>query len=132
MKNPVAERKAPLAKMRIQHETPLVIWSNRKGPVGHLGSISPSFLPLHVLETAGMSHPYYTGFLGEMRQRYRVVDRNVLVTPRGMATFDWGRAKEIDPAIRDFRLLQFDIMFGKRHGEKAFFPSPKKDKRSTS
>ncbi|WP_394891050.1 LTA synthase family protein [Mesorhizobium sp. AaZ16] len=132
MKNPVAERKAPLAKMRIQHETPLVIWSNRKGPVDHLGSISPSFLPLHVLETAGMSHPYYTGFLGEMRQRYRVVDRNVLVTPRGMATFDWGRAKEIDPAIRDFRLLQFDIMFGKRHGEKAFFPAPKKEKRSTS
>jgi phosphoglycerol transferase MdoB-like AlkP superfamily enzyme len=133
MKKPVAERKAPLAKLRAQHETPLVIWSNRKGPVGHLGSISPAFLPLHVLETAGISHPYYTGFLGDMRQRFSVVDRNVLVTPRGMTTPDWGRAKKIDPAIRDFRLLQFDMMFGKRHGAKAFFPETvKKERPGTS
>jgi phosphoglycerol transferase MdoB-like AlkP superfamily enzyme len=109
-----------------------VIWSNRKGSVGNIGSISPAFLPLHVLETAGISHPYYTGFLGEMRQRYAVVDRNVLVTPRGMATPDWGRDKKIDPAIRDYRMLQFDIMFGKRHGADTFFPAPKKNKQSTS
>jgi phosphoglycerol transferase MdoB-like AlkP superfamily enzyme len=132
MKEPVANRKARLAKMSLQHETPLVIWSNRKGPVGNLGSISPSFLPLHVLETAGISHPYYTGFLGEMRQRYRIVDRNALVTPRGVATRDWGRDKKMDPAIRDYRLLQYDIMFGKRHGADRFFPAPKKDKRNTS
>jgi phosphoglycerol transferase MdoB-like AlkP superfamily enzyme len=132
MKQPVAERKAPYAEMRLQHETPLVIWSNRKGRVDGVGSISPSFLPLHVLQTAGISHPYYTGFLGEMRKRYAVVDRNMLVTSQGATSPDWARAKEIDPAVRDFRLLQFDMMFGKRHGEKAFFPAPGKDKQSTS
>jgi phosphoglycerol transferase MdoB-like AlkP superfamily enzyme len=108
--------------MSIQHETPLVIWSNRSGPVKDVGSVSPSLLPLHVLKAAGISHPYYTGFLGEIAERYRVIDRNLLVTPGNEATLDWARAKSIDPSIRDFRLLQYDMIFGKRHAEKTFFP----------
>ena len=124
MKENVAKRKAPLAEMSVQHETPLVIWSNRDGPVENLGSISPSFLPLHVLKSAGISHPYYTGFLGAVSERYRVIDRNMLVTPDDQATPDWSRAKKIDPAIRDFRLLQYDMMFGKHHGAETFFPKP--------
>lgn len=124
MKNNVARRKAPLPEMSIQHETPLVIWSNRSGPVTDLGSISPALLPLHVLKAAGISHPYYTGFLGEISERYRVIDRNMLVTPADEATQDWSRAKTIDPVIRDFRLLQYDMIFGKRHGKETFFPTP--------
>lgn len=125
MKSNVASRKAPLPEMSIQHETPLVIWSNRSGPVTDIGSISPALLPLHVLQAAGISHPYYTGFLGEISERYRVIDRNMLVTPADEATQDWSRAKTIDPVIHDFRLLQYDMIFGKRHGKETFFPTPK-------
>ena len=103
-------------------QTPLVIWSNRSGPVEDIGAVSPAFLPYHILTTAGITHPYYTGFLGEMREHYRVVDRNLLLTPAGEATPDWSRQKEIDPAIRDFRLIQYDMMFGKRHAAPDFFP----------
>jgi phosphoglycerol transferase MdoB-like AlkP superfamily enzyme len=84
--------------------------------------VSPAFLPYHILTTAGITHPYYTGFLGEMRQHYRVVDRNLLLTPADEATPDWSRQKEIDPAIRDFRLIQYDMMFGKRQAAPDFFP----------
>jgi len=122
MKDQVAPRKAPLDEMSLQHETPLVIWSNRSGPVENLGSISPAFLPLHVLQTAGISHPYYTGFLGGVREHFRVVDRNMLVTQDDKDLPDWSRAKEIDPEIRDFRLLQYDMMFGRRHAAPSFFP----------
>ncbi|MEO5325511.1 LTA synthase family protein [Mesorhizobium sp. CC13] len=122
MKEPVAKRKAPINDMLAQHETPLVVWSNRTGPVRDLGSISPAFLPLHVLETAGISHPYYTDFLGRVHERFRVVDRNVLLPRLGATKFDWSREKEIDPMIRDFRWLQYDMMFGKRRGAKEFFP----------
>ncbi|MGB3387807.1 MAG: LTA synthase family protein [Pseudaminobacter sp.] len=125
MERNVASRKAPLPEMSIQHETPLVIWSNRNGPVEDVGSISPALLPLHVLKAAGISHPYYTGFLGEISERYRVIDRNMLVTPAHEATPDWSRAKAVDPAIRDFRLLQYDMIFGQRHGQETFFPEPK-------
>lgn len=123
MESNVAKRRAPLPEMTVQHETPLVVWSNRTG-VQDVGSVSPSFLPLHVLRTAGISHPYYTGFLGAMRERYRVVDRNMLVGIDNVGMPDWSQAREIDPAIRDFRLLQYDMIFGKRLGAQTFFPDP--------
>lgn len=122
MPEPVAPRKGSLPDMSVQHETPLVVWSNRGGKVENIGSISPSFLPLHVLRTAGISHPYYTGFLAQLHERYRVVDRNMLVGVDGVAVQDWSRAKEIDPDVRDFRYIQHDMMFGKQHGFDKFFP----------
>jgi hypothetical protein len=35
---------------------------------------------------------------------------------------DWARQKKIDPMVRDFRYLQYDMMFGKRRGAAEFFP----------
>ncbi|WP_292858504.1 LTA synthase family protein [Mesorhizobium sp.] len=123
LKDNVAPRKEPTPEAALEHhETPLVIWSNRSGPVEGLGTVSPAFLPYHILTAAGITHPYYTGFLGEMRERYRVVDRNMLLTPAGQATLDWSRQKDIDPAISDFRLIQYDMMFGKRDAAPDFFP----------
>ncbi|WP_246671542.1 LTA synthase family protein [Mesorhizobium sp. B2-4-12] len=123
LKDNVAPRKEPTPEAALEHhETPLVVWSNRSGPIKGLGTVSPAFLPYHILTAAGITHPYYTGFLGEMRERYRVVDRNLLLTPTGQATPDWSRQKEIDPAIRDFQLIQYDMMFGKRHAAPDFFP----------
>jgi phosphoglycerol transferase MdoB-like AlkP superfamily enzyme len=122
MKEPVANRRAPLDDMKAEHETPLVIWSNRGGTVEDIGAISPAFLPLAVLKTAGIAHPYYTDFLGDIRQQYSVVDRNMLLRSDGEQVKDWARAKEIDPSIRDFRYLQYDIMFGDRKAKDRFFP----------
>ena len=55
--------------MTAEHQTPLVIWSNRGGTVKDIGAISPAFIPLQVLRTAGIRHPYYTGFLGQIHDR---------------------------------------------------------------
>jgi len=123
MTNNVAPRREASVEAALQHhQTPLVVWSNRTGANKDLGAVSPAFLPYHVMKTAGISHPYYTGFLGGMREHYSVVDRNLLLKPSGEATPDWARQKDIDPAIRDFRLLQYDMMFGKRHAAPDFFP----------
>ncbi|MDX8513676.1 LTA synthase family protein [Mesorhizobium captivum] len=123
LKDNVAPRREPTPEAALDHhDTPLIIWSNRSGPVENLGSVSPAFLPYHILTTAGITHPYYTGFLGALRERYRVVDRNLLLSPSGEATPDWARQKKIDPQINDFRLIQYDMMFGKRHTAPDFFP----------
>ena len=122
MKEPVASRRAPVGEMSREHETPLVVWSNRGGTVKDIGAISPAFVPLHVLRSAGIKHPYYTGFLGRMRNQFRVIDRNMLIGADGEAFPDWARRKEIDPAISNFRLLQYDMMFGDRDGTWEFFP----------
>ena len=122
LKDNVAPRRDTPEKMLEHHETPLVVWSNKTGPVTEIGAVSPAFLPYHVLATAGITHPYYTGFLGALSERYRVVDRNLLLPVSGEPAPDWARRKEIDPAIRDFRFLQYDMMFGKRRAGPDFFP----------
>ena len=86
-----------------------------------IGAVSPAFIPLHVLRSAGITHPYYTGFLGDIRDHFRVIDRSMLIDADGKPYPDWSRKKEIDPAIRDFRLLQYDMMFGDRDGTWEFF-----------
>lgn len=118
----VAPKKSPPAEMAEHRQTPLVIWSNRSGRATGLGSVSPAFLPLHVLRAAGISHPFYTGFLGDVHRRYRVVERSLLVGSEGAAALDWLRQEEVDPALRDFRLLQYDVLFGDKHAERRFFP----------
>ncbi|PSJ49584.1 cation tolerance protein CutA [Mesorhizobium ephedrae] len=124
MKGYVADRNAPLETLALEHETPLVLWSNRTGAVKDLGSISPAFLPLHLMRTAGFSHPYYTGFLGAVHDRFLAVDRNMLVARAGTETPNWARSEQLDPLIRDYRYLQYDLIFGKRFGDAAFFPKP--------
>lgn len=105
-----------------QHETPLVIWSNRTGTDHGLGTVSPAFLPLHVLELAGLNHPYYIGFLGSLRDHYQVIDRHMLLSVDDVSTPDWTNKPGTDPLINNFRLLQYDLMFGEEHGISRFFP----------
>jgi len=119
----VAPRNAPTPDMLRYRETPLVVWSNRKGAARDIGTVSPSFLPLLVLRQAGIEHPYYTGVLGDVFDRYRVVDRHVLIGVDGKDFPGWTRDDKADPAIRQLRLLQYDIIFGKQHGRERFFPA---------
>ncbi|HTV71757.1 MAG TPA: LTA synthase family protein [Rhizobiaceae bacterium] len=120
----VAPRTGPAADMRENRETPLVIWSNRLGRVTNIGTVSPSFLPLHVLEAAGFNHPYYTGTLRDLREQYSVIDRYLLIDGKGDATPDWQRQGASSPALDNLRRLQFDVMFGERHAAPKFFPKP--------
>jgi phosphoglycerol transferase MdoB-like AlkP superfamily enzyme len=119
----VASRRAPLDVMKKEHETPLVVWSSKKGVRKNIGTISPALLPYHVLKTAGFSDPFYTGTLGEVQQEFSVIDRHMLVAADGKALPDWSIAPNAVPdVVRDYRLLQFDMMFGAQYGRERFFP----------
>ncbi|TXH99537.1 MAG: LTA synthase family protein [Rhizobium sp.] len=124
MPQQVATRKAPLDVMKREHETPLVVWSSKKGIRKDIGTISPSQLPYQVLKTAGYEHPFYTGFLGRIQKKYNIVDRYQLATRDNQAFPDWARREQdLDPMIRDYRYLQHDMMFGRQQGLERFFPS---------
>lgn len=119
----VASRRAPLEVMKKEHETPLVVWSSKKGVRKNIGTISPALLPYHVLKTAGFSDPFYTGTLGDVQQEFSVIDRHMLVATDGEAMPDWSIAPNAVPdVVRDYRLLQFDMMFGAQYGRERFFP----------
>jgi len=123
MNDVTASRKGSLEQMKAQHETPLVVWSNKTGPVKDIGTISPAFLSYQILKQGGFEHPYYTDFLGNIFEKYPVIDRYMLVDAAGKETAGWGRKKTIPPLIRDYRFLQHDMMFGKRYGTERFFQS---------
>jgi phosphoglycerol transferase MdoB-like AlkP superfamily enzyme len=78
MPDVVATRKASVGVMKREHETPLVVWSSKRGVQKDLGSISPSQLPYYVVRLAGYRHAFYTGVLGRLHERYAVVDRHQL------------------------------------------------------
>lgn len=122
LKEPVPERREKPDALALHRETPLVVWSNRTGPMKDVGSISPSLLPLKVMQTAGIEHPYYTGFLGRVGDQYGVVERHMLIPHTRAAEEDWSQKKLVDPLINDFRLLQYDAMFGKQRTVPRFFP----------
>ncbi|MGQ3280751.1 MAG: hypothetical protein ACT6WE_30015, partial [Shinella sp.] len=123
MQGITASRKGTPEQMQKEHETPLVIWSNKTGVEKDVGTISPAFLSYFILKEAGFEHPYYTGFLGAVHDKLRVIDRYMLIDTKGKGTAGWARKKTIDPLVRDFRFLQHDIMFGKQYGLERFFNS---------
>lgn len=123
MNDVTASRKGSRDQMAAQHETPLVVWSNKTGPVKDIGTISPALLSYQILKTGGFEHPYYTGFLGKVAQKYSVIDRYMLINSRGKETEAWSRQKSIPSLIRDYRFLQHDMMFGKRYSTERFFQS---------
>ncbi|WEX75971.1 LTA synthase family protein [Sinorhizobium numidicum] len=123
MKDITAERKGPKDQMKAQHETPLVVWSNKTGPKKNIGTISPAFLSHQILKHAGYEHPYYTGFLGKVHDHFRVLDRYMLIRKNGKAVAEWSRQPKIPASLRDYRFLQHDMMFGKRYSTDRFFKS---------
>ncbi|ATN34671.1 cation tolerance protein CutA [Rhizobium sp. ACO-34A] len=123
MPDQVATRRAPLDVMKREHETPLVVWSSKRGVQKDIGSVSPAQLPSLVVKLAGYRHPYYTGVLGRAQERFTVFDRHLLVERNGKTQADWSlNGTTLDPTIRDLRLLQHDMMFGSQFGVERFFP----------
>ncbi len=122
MADQVATRKASVATMKREHETPLVVWSSKRGMQKNLGSVSPSQLPHFIVRMSGYRHPFYTGMLGRVQERYTVIDRHQLIERNNRAQPDWSVSGRIDPTIRDYRLLQHDMMFGEGFGTERFFP----------
>ena len=51
-----------------------------------------------------------------------MIDRNLLIDADGKDYPDWARKRELDPAIRDFRFLQYDMMFDRKAAAPKFFP----------
>ncbi|WHS32290.1 sulfatase-like hydrolase/transferase [Brucella sp. NM4] len=124
MQERVASRIAPARDMLLQHETPLVLWSNKRGAERGTGTISPAFLPMQILEMVGMQHPYYTGFLRQLHDQYRVVDAHAVFDSGENADEGWQQRPPFAPLLRDYQMLQYDMIFGSSYARDRFFPVP--------
>ena len=125
MKEPVASRKAPLAEMaaRARDAAGHLVEPRRPGPKMSARSARPSSRmhpDAHRRHHATLITPASSA---RCTTAIRVVDRNMLIARRQRGVCRIGRKqRELDPVIRDFRYLEYDMMFGKRFGTPGFFP----------
>ncbi|UJF31283.1 LTA synthase family protein [Paenibacillus hexagrammi] len=90
------------------HNTPFVIWNNflpvdQEIPGMH---ISPSFLGPTVLHMAGVQGSYYTDYLYNLSQKIPVIP------PQDQ----WARYQINPDDLKDYRIMQYDNLFGGRYG----------------
>lgn len=92
------------------YKTPFVVWNNYL-PAGKEDLyMSPSFLGPYILEQAKLDGTYYTDYLKDLYKKIPVIPPKDYYTKMNI--------KEED--LKDYEKLQYDIMFGERHGYAAF------------
>ncbi len=92
------------------YRVPVVVWNNYLPEQKDNLDISPSFLGSYILKLANLQGSYYTDYLSGLSQKIPVVP------PKNY--YEAMNIKEED--LKDYETLQYDILFGDRHGYKDF------------
>lgn len=99
--------------------TPLAIWNNFDAEVPELGTISPSFLPPAIFDTAGIEQPLYHRILENFAAEMPGYTNAIKIDADGklyQVTPD-----KVEPAKRKYELIQYDLLFGDRFSEEKLF-----------
>ncbi len=103
------------------HKTPLVIWSSvpaeQASPLEKL--ISPSMLPGLLMEKLNFQHPFYSGVLQELSQKFPVIERRILRSQSGEWIEHWHGHD--DASLKRYQAIQYDMMFGDQVSHAALF-----------
>lgn len=104
------------------HATPAMLWANYALPCRIAQQyISPGLIWSHLLPAMGIQHPFYTGLLNDVRTSLPGLSRNVCILPDGRPV---DRSFTQLPIIRDYHMLQHDLLIGERHSLESSLFSP--------
>lgn len=92
------------------YRTPFLVWNNFLPEEKADLYMSPNYLGPYILDKAGLNGTYYTEYLKELYAKIPVIPPKDLYAKMNV--------KEED--LRDYEKLQYDIMFGERHGYTEF------------
>lgn len=96
--------------LKKMYSVPLVIWNNFDTERKDKLNISPSFLGPYLIELSKQQGSYYTDYLSQLSKKIPVIP------PK-----DYFEAMHINEQdLKDYETLQYDIMFGDRHGYKDY------------
>ena len=100
------------------HETPYLIWSNRKqlAPTPQPTTSPTQFLPM-LFGALNVPVPPLYALLDDVRAQLPAVDANLMID----ADDDVVRRSDLTPAqkqvLKDYRLVQYDLSIGKRYSK---------------
>ena len=111
-----------LEKSQDRYETPYLIWANYDIDAEEGGKLSANYLSTLLLETAGVSLNSYYSFLGGLSEELPVMNSIGCID----AEDDYvGSDTELDEKtqqdLKDYELLQYELLFGKNKESRAFF-----------
>ncbi|MDF2921926.1 MAG: cyclic beta,2-glucan modification transrane protein [Paenibacillaceae bacterium] len=92
------------------YKTPFVVWNNFLEEEKEDLYMSPSFLGPYILEKAKLKGTYYTDYLKELYKKVPVIPTKDHYADLAIHEED----------LKDYEKLQYDIMFGERHGYAEF------------
>ncbi|EMS70373.1 LTA synthase family protein [Ruminiclostridium cellobioparum] len=86
------------------YTTPLVTWSNFREMRSFSSIISPSHLSYEILKDAGVDHPNYFNIMPQLEEKYPI-----------MHLKNMGLVDPDDELVKDYRLIQYDLLFGNKY-----------------
>ncbi len=104
------------------HTTPGFVWSNAgPAPPAQASEITGmNYMAVALLRRAGISHPFYTGFLPQAERYALAIDRQFVVSPDGNSHRDI--PPEAQAEMKIYELLEYDMIYGKQYAAKYLFP----------
>lgn len=113
-----------LAERLAMHQTPGLIWAWGGPPAARPGDlVGMNYLAGYILQSAGISHPFYTDFLLRLHEQLPVLDDNLICMPGGRPVA--AIPQEDQPLAADYKLLEYDMLFGRRYALRSLFPELK-------
>lgn len=116
---PAEDARWTLEEYKRMRSVPIVIWTNFSHQKYELNTISPSFLAPYVLKFTGIKEPQYYVFLEQLSRYLPGFSSEVKIDSTG------GLHKEVPGELKamveDYRMLQYDLMFGKQYGKDLLF-----------
>lgn len=109
-----------LEKTKSMSKTPLVIWNNFGKEVNlPQDTISTSFLGTYLFDIAGINTPLYFKFLEEYRKKLPGYKGSLKMDDKGELYLE--TPESLSKLENDYRLLQYDILFGKQYAKDKLF-----------
>ena len=102
------------------HRPPALVWTNFPCNLPDRGSVtSPQMIWPDILPALGMEHPFFTTFLGKVRQQTPALSHAVTVDHNGQPMLAMPEGNAI---LKDYQMIQYDTLFGRHFGRGTMFP----------
>jgi hypothetical protein len=102
---------------RTLHQTPFLVWANFAGPRRREPVTSPIFFMDLALERADAAVPPYYALLHLLHREVPAMDGGMVFDADGRRVPRAALPARAERLLRDYRLVQYDLSFGKRYSE---------------
>ena len=111
-----------LEKSQDRYETPYLIWANYDIDAEEGGKLSANYLSTLLLETAGVPLNSYYSFLGGLAEELPVMNSiGYIDAEDDYVGSDTELNEKTQQDLKDYELLQYELLFGKNEESRAFF-----------